>query len=250
MKPGKRNSPWLVVDLEATCWGEGDPLHGKQGQISEVIEIGAVILDSRDRVITDQFQSFVKPEAYPILTEYCTALTTITQGQVDQAKIFKDVWPLFCLWAAPYLMDPGFRFVTWGKFDHTKLTQQALAVGLVDPFPLDKDLNLAEVYRRQRTRQKVHKPARGLSRALAESGIPFEGTHHRGIDDARMTAILAAQLLHPDSLSDYLKKIYVAGKGEQVSRAEALKILGIKKQLLPMLYAECKDLGWDLVSDT
>ena len=38
---------FLVVDLEATCWSrEDDPvLAQQQGEVSEIIEIGAVALD-------------------------------------------------------------------------------------------------------------------------------------------------------------------------------------------------------------
>jgi len=51
----------------------------------EIIEIGAVMVEAQGLTVIDEFQTFIKPVRYPILTEFCKSLTSITQEQVDQA---------------------------------------------------------------------------------------------------------------------------------------------------------------------
>jgi len=46
---------YIIVDLEATCWKKGT-----RPDRMEIIEIGAVMLDSSSGVISDEFAEFVK----------------------------------------------------------------------------------------------------------------------------------------------------------------------------------------------
>lgn len=73
---------YLVIDLEATCCDSGTIPQGEM----EMIEIGAVVADARSLQPVDEFGAFVRPVRHPILTEFCTALTSITQQQVDTAR--------------------------------------------------------------------------------------------------------------------------------------------------------------------
>lgn len=76
---------YIILDLEATCWR--DRASGNQ---SEIIEIGALKIDDH-KMLLGEFSAFVKPKLHPKLSEFCTELTTIEQGDIDQAQDFKTV---------------------------------------------------------------------------------------------------------------------------------------------------------------
>jgi len=64
-----------ILDFEATCW-ENSNNH-------EIIEFPTVIVDIKTLTIIDRIQIFVKPLNDPILSDFCTNLTGITQDQVN-----------------------------------------------------------------------------------------------------------------------------------------------------------------------
>src|SRR5690349_10324087 len=71
----------LILDLEATCYARGEE---PPGFVAEIIEIGAVLLETSTRAITREYQTFVRPERFPAISAYCTALTTIRQPDIDR----------------------------------------------------------------------------------------------------------------------------------------------------------------------
>ena len=83
---------YIILDLEATCW-QGNAMDRN----SEIIEIGAYRVNGYREWI-DKFQSFVRPVEHPRLSTYCTDLTGITQQQVNKAKTFDHIFPLFEDW--------------------------------------------------------------------------------------------------------------------------------------------------------
>ena len=74
---------YIVFDLEATCWEERD------NRRNETIEIGAVLINEKQEVISE-FQQFVKPLMNPVLSDFCTNLTSIQQADVDDAPLFPE----------------------------------------------------------------------------------------------------------------------------------------------------------------
>ena len=69
----------VIFDFEAICSNEGNHIY----EVQEIIEFPAVIIDVKQRRIKAAFQTYVKPEKYPTLSDFCTELTGITQDQVD-----------------------------------------------------------------------------------------------------------------------------------------------------------------------
>lgn len=61
----------LVLDFEATCW----PLRTFRKRENEVIEFSVVLYDVNEGRIIDEFQQYVQPTEFPILSEFCTELT-------------------------------------------------------------------------------------------------------------------------------------------------------------------------------
>ena len=99
---------WLnVIDVEATCW-EGRP---PPGQVHEIIEIGLTVVDLTAGKRTGRHRILVRPERSAV-SGFCTALTGLTQGQVDSGVSFAEACKVL---AAQY--DAGSR--TWATVAKT-----------------------------------------------------------------------------------------------------------------------------------
>jgi inhibitor of KinA sporulation pathway (predicted exonuclease) len=168
---------YLVIDLEASCCDQGTIPVGK----TEIIEIGAVMADARSLQPVDDFGWFVRPVRNPQLTVFCTELTSITQEDVDNAAEFPDVLDQLVQWKTKYR---NHVFCSWGEYDRRQLTRDCSFHRL--RYPFDDHMNLKRLFAE---RMGLRKPE-GMKGALRRVGLPLEGTHHRGIDDARNIARL------------------------------------------------------------
>ena len=171
---------YLIVDLEATCWGKGT-----NPERMEIIEIGAVLL-SDDLEIIDEFSSFVRPVDEPVLSSFCKNLTSIKQEDVDTAETFPVVFNRFISWIGDL---SEVILCSWGAYDKNQLLVDCKRHSIKYPFG-EKHINLKKMFAEQRG----IKPC-GMKRALQILGLPLEGTHHRAIDDARNIAEIAKIML-------------------------------------------------------
>jgi 3'-5' exoribonuclease 1 len=172
---------YVIVDLEATCW------EGVRGSPKmEIIEIGAVRLAGAAGPADGEFSSFVRPVVEPKLSAFCTRLTSITQRDVDGAETFREVFPRFVRWVG----DEPVTLCSWGAYDLNQLRQDSRRHGLPFPPAFERHVNLKKEFARLRGVKIC-----GMARALEIANIPLEGTHHRGIDDARNIAKLATSIL-------------------------------------------------------
>jgi inhibitor of KinA sporulation pathway (predicted exonuclease) len=172
---------FLVVDLEATCddrtrEGALVPKHEM-----ETIEIGAVLVDGETLEPVDELATFVRPVRHPILTPFCTELTTITQADVDRAPTFPEAIAAL----GRFLAGRPALFCSWGEYDRKQFEQDAAYHRVRLPLGAEH-LNLKK---RFSERHGIHKKL-GMARALERVGFELRGTHHRGIDDARNIARL------------------------------------------------------------
>jgi len=167
----------LVIDLEATCCDHNTIPRREM----EIIEIGAVMVAYPSLEPVSEFQSFVKPLRNRELTSFCTELTSITQEQVENAASFPEVMYALIDWMAGF---EGWIFASWGAWDRGQFEQDCDFHGFPYPFGA-QHLNIKTMFAaRAGTR------SRGMARALEQVGLAVEGTHHRGIDDARNIARL------------------------------------------------------------
>jgi 3'-5' exoribonuclease 1 len=175
----------LVVDLEATCCDlKTIPRHQM-----ETIEIGAVMVDRATLTIVDEFQTFIKPQRHPILTNFCKELTSITQTQVDSAPTFPEAIKSWQPWLAKF--DKTI-FGSWGEYDRKQFQQDSKYHRIDLPDPVSSNhINLKELFS---IAQKLNKRY-GMAQALNLAGIELIGTHHRGIDDARNISQLLPYIL-------------------------------------------------------
>lgn len=180
---------FLVLDLEATCCDKGSI----KRQYMEIIEIGAVIVEAPNLTIIDEFQTFVKPVRYPVLTAFCTALTSITQKQVEQAPGYAEAIALLRNWLSNY---PNAVFGSWGDYDYNQFKQDSKFHRV--PFPISyPHVNLKKLFSDTQGLSQRY----GMAEALQLAGMELEGTHHRGIDDARNIATLLPFILGKQQIS-------------------------------------------------
>ena len=178
---------YLIIDFEATCDDRtkaGPSLVPKHEM--EIIEIGAVLLDGTSLEKVDELGVFVRPVRHPRLTPFCTELTTIQQSDVDDAPLFPEA-------AAQVQRMVGARsvlFCSWGDYDRNQLAQDAAYNGIEVPWARHH-LNMKRHFSERLGESKKF----GMDGALRRAGLTLEGTHHRGIDDARNIARLVTWLL-------------------------------------------------------
>lgn len=184
-------TPDLIIDVEATCWDNGKSWYENR---SEVIEFGCYVPQATG--LRSAAASFmVKPTFHPILSEFCTELTSITQAMIDEARPLHEMVDEFRGWVQ-FSTGKDLESVvwaSWGFYDLSIIKANAAWLGV----PLLSDtshVNLKELARRisrerngnYRVHQEPQRKGQGLQKALAFFGLaPFDGTPHRGIDDAR-----------------------------------------------------------------
>jgi inhibitor of KinA sporulation pathway (predicted exonuclease) len=168
---------YLVIDVEATC-DRGGALPPAD---SEIIEIGAVLVRAADFGPAGEFQTFVRPRGRPRLTAFCTELTSIAQADVDRAPSF----PAALAALAAFVGGREALFCSWGDYDRVQFGRDARRHRAALPFG-DRHLNLKARFSEALGEGRAY----GMAGALRRVGLALEGTHHRGIDDARNIARL------------------------------------------------------------
>ena len=175
----------LILDLEATCSNDRSIPPPEM----ETIEIGAVMVDRATMQPVDEFQTYIRPVRHPQLTAFCAELTSILQEDVDGAPAFPEAIAALRAWMVPF---GTVLFCSWGDYDRKQLEQDCAQHGL--PYPMAEHLNLKVAFAEARGHKK-----KGVAGALKTVGLEFQGTHHRGIDDARNIARLATYVFEPAS---------------------------------------------------
>ncbi|MGW2083925.1 exonuclease domain-containing protein [Streptomyces sp. NPDC001880] len=165
-----------VIDIEATCW-DGQP---PPGAVSEIIEIGLTVVDLRSAERMARHRILVRP-ARSTVSAFCTELTGLTQAEVGTGLPFADACRLL---AAEH--RAGARpWASWGDYDRNQFTRQCRATGTRYPFGhrhTNAKLPFTESYGLRK------RP--GMAQALKIAGLPLEGRHHSGADDAWNIAAL------------------------------------------------------------
>jgi len=173
---------YIIVDFEATCCDKGNITRDEM----EIIEIGAVVLEGNDPEILAEYQSFIKPVRHPELTTFCTEMTTITQDMVGSARPFDEVIEEFSHWIASF-ENP--IFCSWGNYDKNQLKQDCSFHDVKYPFT-EEHINIKQRF----ANNMALKKGVSLGKALYKANLKFDGTAHRGIDDARNMAQLSERV--------------------------------------------------------
>lgn len=170
-----------VVDVEATCWAGAVPA----GQCSEIIEIGLTVVDLGARERVSRHGILVRP-ARSTVSAFCTELTSLTQEQVDEGVTFAEACRLLAT-----EFEAGSRpWASWGDYDRKQFHAQCAATGVRYPFR-GLHTNAKQVFAESYGLRK----RQGMAGALHIAGLPLEGRHHRGEDDAWNIGALVVDVL-------------------------------------------------------
>lgn len=171
----------LVVDVEATCWDGPVP----DGQANDIIEIGLTELDVATGERIAKHGVLVRPERSTV-SAFCTGLTTLTQEDVEGGMPFADA----CALLRGEFGSHQRVWASWGDYDRQQFDRQCRDLGVAYPFGT-RHLNVKTLF------SLAHALPRelGMAAALEHAGLPLEGTHHRGADDAWNIAALLAGVL-------------------------------------------------------
>lgn len=170
----------LVVDVESTCWEKNPPA----GQTSEIIEIGLCSVDVKSLTRLEKRSILVLPVMSEI-SAFCTELTTLRPEQFENAVSLAD---------AVSILKNEYRsrdrlWASWGDYDRRQFERVCSALNVDNPFG-HSHLNLKNLFA-----ATVNCREMGLPRACERLGLPLEGTHHRGDDDAWNIANVLCSML-------------------------------------------------------
>ncbi|CAB9519090.1 ERI1 exoribonuclease [Seminavis robusta] len=193
----------LILDFEATCDKGGNP------KPQEIIEWPTLALSVATGKVEKVFHHYVKPTIKPVLSDFCTELTGITQSQVDAGKPLIDVMQMHLQWLSDNRLVPlydeqgsptsctgegqrTFLYTSCGDWDlRTGLATQLSHLGVPVPSTFSNWINVKIAF------QNVYasKKPGGMAEMLKRLGLELEGHHHSGIDDCRNIAMICQALL-------------------------------------------------------
>jgi inhibitor of KinA sporulation pathway (predicted exonuclease) len=171
----------LVLDVESTCWAGAPP----SGEISEIIEIGACLLKLRSLERSGKRSVMVKPQSSRI-SPFCTELTTITEDDVADAGTLQEA----CALLREEFGSRDRPWASYGNYDRHQFKSNCAHYKVDYPFGRSH-VNVKNLFALSLGLPK----AVGMSAALNLLGMPLEGTHHRGVDDAWNIAGILSELL-------------------------------------------------------
>lgn len=197
MREALPQGPKIVLDVEATCWATLPPDRTNWVERrSEVIEIGMYVPRGLAVPGAGKSASFmIRPVMNPVLTDFCTSLTSITQEMVAAAKLYADVLldiDAWCLENVGSLLAET-PWSSWGFYDLNIICANSMWFKARPTFREDMHLNVKEMARRVRiaedgVRTLAKSPKTGkfaVGEGLRFFGLgAFQGTQHRGVDDA------------------------------------------------------------------
>ncbi|NWG46029.1 MAG: exonuclease domain-containing protein [Alphaproteobacteria bacterium] len=178
---GRRGPVAVIYDLEFTAW-EGSMARNwsDPGEHREIVEIGAVLVDSRTCREIGHFAQLVRPRINPVISRFLEELTGISNEELArEGTDFEAAYAAFLAFAG------GAPTYAYGRDDLVVAENLAL-YGLDARFPCPPVGDL----RAWLGTQGVD-VARLSSGQIAQSlGVGGQGRAHRALDDAR--SLLAA----------------------------------------------------------
>ncbi|KAM3136139.1 hypothetical protein pb186bvf_011761 [Paramecium bursaria] len=171
----------IVIDYEATCFQDEDNLPQKKRRAQEIIEFPAVVYDINNLKVVKEFHHYIKPVEVPILSEFCTDLTGISQEQVDNGISIQQACELF------EIFSQGLHrciVLTCGDYDMNVLKKEATRKKFEYSNNLKYYINIKKVFPKELRDPNSNRDP-GMVEMLQNCNLALLGKHHSGIDDAR-----------------------------------------------------------------
>lgn len=189
---------YITLDLE---WNQAyaQKALAVQRQLSlrlrgEVIQIGAVKLDKNMR-ICGSYQVIVKPKYFKKLHRHVSALTGISQEQMDAGMPLPEAERSFREWCGE-----DFAFLTWGPDDIPMLKENFNAHRLNSSW-LERTYDLQRIFNAQTDGDM--KRQRSLEYAMEYFELKQTLPAHDALNDAYFTALVAKKLNVPEGVAKY-----------------------------------------------
>lgn len=181
-------SKMLIIDFEATCYRDDDadkPAGWVAAQDQEIVEIGAVIYNMPAKEIEAVESFLVRPDGP--MGQFCEELTSLTFEDVkDKPNLEVTLKNDLRTWCKANKFDLSQQpWGSWGDYDRVQLFRECARKGIKYPFAR-AHYNIKGLFSMLTGRSKGF----GVGKALDLLDLKFEGRPHRGVDDARMTAII------------------------------------------------------------
>lgn len=178
-------SKYAVVDLEM-CRIPQKTVTPVKKFGSEIIQIGAVLLDENYEVV-DKFMSFVSPQ-YGRMDRYIENLTGIHNSDIEYAPDTHTALEKFAQW-----LPDNAEMVAWSGSDEAQLRTETLAKSISIP-KLDSILDTCIDSQQLFSEVMDTERAYTLTDALSISGIDYRNGAHDALVDAYNTALLFKKL--------------------------------------------------------
>ena len=191
MSKKRKHDKIVVVDIESTCWEKDNmPIN----PVSEIIEIGLCLLDLKTLERSSK-QSIMVQAKYSKVSEYCTQLTSLTQGDVDRGWTFEKA----CDYLKESCASKKRVWASWGDYDRIMFERQCSVYGIEYPFG-KTHFNIKTLFSISKGMANLKdgvglKKEYSLPEALDLCGVQFDGRLHRGDDDAFNIAWVLGELL-------------------------------------------------------
>ncbi|MGE7880417.1 exonuclease [Bacillus sp. NPDC094077] len=170
----KNAAHFIVFDIERNFrpYKSEDPL--------EIVDIGAVKINTSTMKIVGEFSELVKPSAQ--LTRHTTKLTGITKKDLIGVGNFPQIIEKFI-----QFIGENSIFISWGKEDYRFLSQDCTLHGVECPcMEKESRFDLQKFVFQAYEELFEHTPS--LQFAVEQLGLIWEGKQHRALADAENTA--------------------------------------------------------------
>jgi inhibitor of KinA sporulation pathway (predicted exonuclease) len=185
----------VVFDLEFTAWeGSLESRWTRPGELSEVVQIGATKLDAASLTEIDCFDMLVRPRVNPVLSDYLTALTGITNAAMDHRGVdFITAYRAFLDFVG------GSETFAHGR-DDLILTGNLKLYGWAHALPLPNYTNAIPWF----TAQGIDLKGKRACDVAELAGAVFHGRRHDALADARGVAAGFAVLIAKGAPNPFL----------------------------------------------
>jgi inhibitor of KinA sporulation pathway (predicted exonuclease) len=169
---------FLTNPVEGTCLEDSGFDYA-----SEIIEFPVILIRSNPYEVIDVFHTYIRPTINPILSDFCTKLTGITQEMVATAPLFKDVFDSFHDWLQSHVPESFDEciFVTDGPWDlRDFVLKECVYIDRERPEFMNQIVDI-----RKEFELFYKQPKTNLDGMLRYLQMEFEGREHSGIDDSK-----------------------------------------------------------------
>ena len=188
---------YIVLDLE---WNQGYEVNYTADMPFEIVEIGAVKLDSKKNII-DKFSSLVRPTLYKKIHYVTKRVISLSTQELSSARMFPDVAQDFFDWCGE-----DYLFCSWGPSDLTEL-QRNMRYHRLPPLS-DGPITFLDVQKLFSMLIEDGKIRRSLEYAVDTMSIPKSDNFHRALSDAEYTAMILQRLDRPKLEAFYSHDVF------------------------------------------